>query len=93
MDARERALRQAHGHALGWLAALPDRQVPHPRLDRRDRARARRRPFDVALLRTGLRRLVAPAHAAAEPRPTRTGRGASLTDIERVQRLTLNTNA
>ncbi|MGA5552834.1 hypothetical protein [Streptomyces lavendulocolor] len=32
MDARERALRQAHGHALGWLAALPDRQVPHPRL-------------------------------------------------------------
>ncbi|MGA5424486.1 hypothetical protein [Streptomyces lavendulocolor] len=37
--------------------------------------------------------LVSPAHAAAEPRPTRTGRGANLPDIERVQRLALNTDA
>lgn len=28
MDAREAALRQAHGHALRWLASLSDRRVP-----------------------------------------------------------------
>ncbi|WP_435260614.1 pyridoxal phosphate-dependent decarboxylase family protein [Streptomyces sp. 1222.5] len=28
MDAREAALRQAHGHAVGWLASLSDRRVP-----------------------------------------------------------------
>lgn len=28
MDAREAALRQAHGHALRWLASLEDRRVP-----------------------------------------------------------------
>ncbi|MCB5169472.1 aminotransferase class V-fold PLP-dependent enzyme [Streptomyces bambusae] len=28
MDAREAALRQAYGHALGWLASLADRRVP-----------------------------------------------------------------
>ncbi|MEU3850389.1 TetR/AcrR family transcriptional regulator [Streptomyces sp. NPDC029554] len=48
---------------------------------------------DAALLRTGLRRLVDPAHAAAEPTPTRSGRGSGLPDVERVQRLTGDTNA
>ncbi|WP_328959889.1 hypothetical protein [Streptomyces virginiae] len=28
MDAREAALRQAHGHAVRWLASLSDRPVP-----------------------------------------------------------------
>ncbi|MEV7523542.1 pyridoxal-dependent decarboxylase [Streptomyces sp. NPDC091371] len=28
MDAREAALRQAYGHAVEWLASLPDRPVP-----------------------------------------------------------------
>ncbi|MFC9292544.1 pyridoxal phosphate-dependent decarboxylase family protein [Streptomyces sp. NPDC057011] len=28
MDAREAALRQAHGHAVRWLASLDDRRVP-----------------------------------------------------------------
>ncbi|MFF4232065.1 pyridoxal phosphate-dependent decarboxylase family protein [Streptomyces sp. NPDC001820] len=28
MDARETALRQAYGHAVRWLASLPDRRVP-----------------------------------------------------------------
>ncbi|MGW0396097.1 pyridoxal phosphate-dependent decarboxylase family protein [Streptomyces sp. NPDC003042] len=28
MDAREAALRQAHGHAVRWLASLSDRRVP-----------------------------------------------------------------
>ncbi|MFG2333984.1 pyridoxal phosphate-dependent decarboxylase family protein [Streptomyces sp. NPDC048604] len=28
MDARETALRQAHDHAVRWLASLPDRRVP-----------------------------------------------------------------
>ncbi|MER8219111.1 hypothetical protein ABTZ58_00590 [Streptomyces sp. NPDC094143] len=47
---------------------------------------------DGALLSTGPRRLVDPAHAAADPTPIRTGRGTGLPHVERVQRLARNTN-
>ncbi|MER6911890.1 TetR/AcrR family transcriptional regulator [Streptomyces sp. NPDC000594] len=42
---------------------------------------------DSALLRTGLRRLVAPASAANEPSPARSGQGSPLPDVERVRQL------
>lgn len=42
---------------------------------------------DSALLRTGLRRLVAPASAAREPSPARDGDASPLPDVEQVRRL------
>ncbi|GLF97743.1 TetR/AcrR family transcriptional regulator [Streptomyces yaizuensis] len=42
---------------------------------------------DSELLRTGLRRLVAPASAAREPSPARGGHPSPLPDVERVRRL------
>ncbi|MER6804126.1 hypothetical protein ACFPN6_12670 [Streptomyces fimbriatus] len=46
---------------------------------------------DGALLRTGLRRLVAPAGAVRDPSPARNGHGSHLPDVERVRRLTRDT--